>query len=941
MTPEERKLEKALKFLEVANEDYVSSDDFAEVIAQVIEAVKSVKDRSEEALDTTDSKLSKEITKLATLIEKKGTDTEGKLGKLDNKIDKQIESVKSIISKLQLEKGDKGDRGEKGDRGDAGPAGKDGSPDMAEDIRNKLELLEGDERLDKSAIKGLDDIERIARANAQAAGVPYTQVSNLTNRVVTLEDGSTDLTTRVGDLEDTRLSGPASSTNYGLALWDGTDGLLLQDSTVTLDSGVLDIGSTVVSLTEGSIPATPTANKVKLYARDDGSGNSSVYFIDDQGIEHAWGTGGGGGGVTTFLGLTDTPSSYTSQGLKYVRVNSGGTALEFATYDGGVTSFNSRTGAVVPATNDYTWAQINKATSSIADITTKSHTLLSDIGTYTHAQLDAHIDSDTTAHALATNLLHTTGAETKSGVLTFSDLPEANTIATTASQLVNLQTVSNLIQGIGLLKEAVRLKTNEGDLSFASWTYANGTLGAGATLTSTTNVNLNTEGGVDGQVDVNNGDRVLIHDTSVGSAAYYGIYVVTSTGQAGVSPIILTRSDDYNTVSEILKGTSVSVLDGQAFPTGNENSLWVQTQTVNTVGTDVLAWQQLPPPVTYSATNGIVLSGTQFSSDLSASGAITLTGTSLQVAVDNSSIERNANALRVKALGITNAMLAGSIAASKLIGTDIATVGTITAGTWNADTIEPTYGGTGEDSSLWAQGDLPYISATGTWNHLAKNTSATRYLSNTGTTNNPAWAQIDLTNGVTGALPFGNGGTGNTSYVDGQLLIGNSATGGLTKATLTAGAGITVGNANGAITVSATGSGSGTTATSLVYDKAVNTDATTTTITNTTETTVYSTSSLGALTTSNVVRLFMNGSFANSSGSARTLTVRIKLGGTTIATHALSVASQTSAALANGQLDFAIYISNVGSTSVQAVVSNLMVRNNTATITSYSREMAQ
>ena len=47
-----------------------------------------------------------------------------------------------------------------------------------------------------------------------------------------------------------------------------------------------------------------------------------------------------------------------------------------------------RTGNVAAATNDYTWAQIDKTTSSIADITTKSHTLLSDIGTLTHAQLE-------------------------------------------------------------------------------------------------------------------------------------------------------------------------------------------------------------------------------------------------------------------------------------------------------------------------------------------------------------------------------------------------------------------------------------------------------------------------------------------------------------------------------------------------------------------------
>jgi hypothetical protein len=42
-------------------------------------------------------------------------------------------------------------------------------------------------------------------------------------------------------------------------------------------------------------------------------------------------TGGGGGGSSTFLGLDDTPNSYTSQALKLLRVNSGGTAIEFFT----------------------------------------------------------------------------------------------------------------------------------------------------------------------------------------------------------------------------------------------------------------------------------------------------------------------------------------------------------------------------------------------------------------------------------------------------------------------------------------------------------------------------------------------------------------------------------------------------------------------------------
>lgn len=46
-------------------------------------------------------------------------------------------------------------------------------------------------------------------------------------------------------------------------------------------------------------------------------------------------TTGGSSGSSTFIGLTDTPSSYTGQALKVTRVNAGETALEFITLTGG------------------------------------------------------------------------------------------------------------------------------------------------------------------------------------------------------------------------------------------------------------------------------------------------------------------------------------------------------------------------------------------------------------------------------------------------------------------------------------------------------------------------------------------------------------------------------------------------------------------------------
>ena len=71
---------------------------------------------------------------------------------------------------------------------------------------------------------------------------------------------------------------------------------------------------------------------------------------------------------------------------------------------------------------------------------------------------------------------------------------------------------------------------------------------------------------------------------------------------------------------------------------------------------------------------------------------------------------------------------------------------------------------------------------------------------------------VNLATNVTGTLPVANGGSGQTSYTDGQLLIGNTATGGLTKATLTAGSNVTITNGNGAITINSTGGSGGVTA---------------------------------------------------------------------------------------------------------------------------------
>lgn len=73
------------------------------------------------------------------------------------------------------------------------------------------------------------------------------------------------------------------------------------------------------------------------------------------------------------------------------------------------------------------------------------------------------------------------------------------------------------------------------------------------------------------------------------------------------------------------------------------------------------------------------------------------------------------------------------------------------------------------------------------------NTTGTTYIQTVGTISTGTW------NATT--ISVDKGGTGQTSYTNGQLLIGNTTGNTLTKATLTAGTGITVTNGTGSITI--------------------------------------------------------------------------------------------------------------------------------------------
>jgi len=97
---------------------------------------------------------------------------------------------------------------------------------------------------------------------------------------------------------------------------------------------------------------------------------------------------------------------------------------------------------------------------------------------------------------------------------------------------------------------------------------------------------------------------------------------------------------------------------------------------------------------------------------------------------------------------------------------------------------------------LTTAGDILYASGANTPARLAKDTNSTRSLTNTGGSNIPAWAQVALATGVSGTLPVGNGGTGQTSLTTGAILIGNSSSA-VTMVTQTTKGQILIGDGSG------------------------------------------------------------------------------------------------------------------------------------------------
>jgi hypothetical protein len=160
--------------------------------------------------------------------------------------------------------------------------------------------------------------------------------------------------------------------------------------------------------------------------------------------------------------------------------------------------------------------------------------------------------------------------------------PQAETDA------INLQSARRLVAGVTSRKEAVR-------------------------VAAVTNITLASPGASIDGVTLSNGDRVLL--TAQSTASQNGIYDFNGAASA------LTRSADADSSDEVKPGTQVFVSEG----TANGNTTWqITTDGPIVLDTTALTWAQTGAGATYTAGNGLTLTGSSFSVNPLTNGGITV-----------------------------------------------------------------------------------------------------------------------------------------------------------------------------------------------------------------------------------------------------------------------------------------------------------------------------
>jgi hypothetical protein len=275
-------------------------------------------------------------------------------------------------------------------------------------------------------------------------------------------------------------------------------------------------------------------------------------------------------------------------------------------------------------------------------------------------------------------------------------------------------------------------------ISGGTVTYNNGTNGVGATLTTTGSYTT-----IDG-VTLSDGMRILVKDES--TAAHNGIYVRTSS-------TVLTRATDFDTPAEMAGGDFTFVTGGTLY----DNTGWVMTDAVTTVGTSPVNWTQFSGAGTYTAGTGLTLTGSQFSVNASQSQITsvgTLTGLNVNGNITAANITANTGVFTGNGSGLS--AIAG---------------GNVTGQVANALVAGTVY--TAAQPNITSVGTLTSLAVTG--NASAGNISTGGVLSVTGNANVGNLGTAGLIT-ATGNITGGNLTTGGVLSVTGNANVGNLGT---------------------------------------------------------------------------------------------------------------------------------------------------------------------
>ena len=161
-------------------------------------------------------------------------------------------------------------------------------------------------------------------------------------------------------------------------------------------------------------------------------------------------------------------------------------------------------------------------------------------------------------------------------------------------------------------------------------TYSNGTSGVGATLTATSNARLLVDG-----TNASTNDRVLVKDQA--DATQNGVYKVTTQGSVSV-PYVLTRATDFDASTSYEKigasGDAVYVTSGSYNANQGFITLSTGTGTDGTyvLGTDNITFGQFTGTATFTAGNGVTITGNTINVESANSGRIVVGGDSIDLA---------------------------------------------------------------------------------------------------------------------------------------------------------------------------------------------------------------------------------------------------------------------------------------------------------------------